>query len=140
MAYKNNCYGFVKAALDNNQYDDIFCDMRDMPLEKVVKSWKIVDVLTAGFQDSLAKTLEKNPFHVIELLNPIKQSEHLAIISQSGAIYEQNWPDWQMRLGLSLEKIMEEYKNLFGCAYYNIYAVPQDRQKNIEDFLDYMQN
>lgn len=108
--------------------------MRDMPLEKVVKSWKIVDVLTAGLQDSLAKNLEKKPFYVIELLNPIKQSEHLAIISQSGAIYEQNWPDWQMRLGLSLEKIMEEYKNLFGCAYYNIYAVPQDRQKKYRRF------
>lgn len=62
--------------------------MRDMLLEKVVKSWKIVDVLTAGLQDSLAKNLEKKPFYVIELLNPIKQSEHLAIISQSGAIYE----------------------------------------------------
>lgn len=140
MQYKNNCYGFVKAALDNNQYDDIFCDMRDMPLEKVVKTWKITELLKEGFQDSLAKVLQKKPFYVIELLNPMKQSEHLAIISSAGGVFEQNWPDWQIRLGVALEQVMEEYRNFFGCAYYNVYAVPESRQKNIEQFLDYMQN
>lgn len=137
MEYKNNCYWFVKSALEGNSQDDCFCDIEDINLGKKIASWKYKKEEIA---ESLSEVLDNGggSYLVLELLQSQhrKDSQHVALITFDGNFCDQNWPDWIIRINENIENLFEEYSDIRWCNYYNVYSLKnKEQEKNIVSFI-----
>lgn len=137
MKYKNNCYWFIKSALEGNSQDDCFCDREDLNLGKKITSWKYKKEETIEF---LNEILDKGvgSYLILELLKTKykKDSQHVVLLTFDGKICDQNWPDWSIRINENIENLFEEYSDIRWCNYYNVYSLKnKEQEKNIDSFI-----
>ena len=137
VQYKSNCYGFVYAGLHNSD-EEFFKTREDLELGKLIHKWKIEDSLEETC-DEISDVLSNTS--VIELLDGEWRSQHVAFVTEYGDIFDQDWPDGDIRNGnISLETLIAEYEkkfydhNLWDLSY-RIYELHDKYVKNVEQFL-----
>ena len=138
--YSSNCYGFMHAWLLNSE--DEFYLSRDEAFEWFTwiktldkKLNKIQSNTTESIQDCLSDN--ENVFSIVEIFDEDKRSQHVAFLDNIWNFYDQDGPDWPIRLGEDMEELLEEYKEKLGwTAYYQIHILNKDLSTKVEDFLD----
>ena len=142
--YSSNCYGFMYAGLLNSE--DEFYLSRDEAFEWIngIKTldkklnkiqWNTID----SIQDCLSENSE-NKYNVIEIFDWDKKSQHVAFLDYDWNFYDQDGPDWPIRLWENIEDLLHEYKNmLWWTAYYQIHILNKDLSTKVENFLDDLQ-
>ena len=139
--YSSNCYGFMYAWLHNSE--DEFYLSRDEAFERIDWIKKLNKRLNRIQEDSSESILDclsdevENPFSVIEIFDEDKRSQHVAFIDYNGKFYDQDGPDWPIRLWENIDDLLHEYEeNLWWTAYYQIHILDKDLSTKVENFLD----
>ena len=82
----------------------------------------------------------ENKYSVIEIFDWDRKSQHVAFLDYDWNFYDQDGPDWPIRLGKNMENLFEEYKEkLWGTTYYQVHILNKDLSTKVEDFLDELQ-
>ena len=141
--YSSNCYGFMHAWLLNSEGE--FYLSRDEAFEWInwitkvdKKLTKIQSNSSESIMDCLSEEAE-NQFSIIEIFDWDKRSQHVAFIDYNWKFYDQNGPDWPIRLWRNVEDLLYEYKKLFWTAYYQVHILNKDLSIKVENFLDDLQ-
>lgn len=138
--YSSNCYGFMHAGLLNSE--DEFYLARDEAFEWI--NWiKTLDKKLNKIQNNTVESIQdclsdnENKFSIIEIFDKDKRSQHVAFIDNEWNFYDQDGPDWPIRLGENMEDLFEEYKGkLWWTTYYQVHILNKDLSLKVEDFLD----
>ena len=139
--YSSNCYGFTHAWLLNSE--DEFYLSRDEALEWI--DWiKTIDKKLNKIQSDSSESIidclseeNENRFSIIEIFDENQKSQHVAFIDNNWNFYDQDGPDWPIRLGENIDNLFEEYKEkLWWTTYYQIHILNKDLSLNVEDFLN----
>ena len=134
--YTSNCYWFVYAGLRNSD-EEFFKCADDLKLKRTNFQGKIdkesfrtaeaiMDVFSQEEKDHLC----------LELFDNEKQSQHVAFLDANGNFYDQNWPDWDLRLKKKLDNLLWEYKELFWTAYYMVHPLSFEEEKKVSQFIN----
>jgi len=139
--YSSNCYGFMHAGLLNSE--DEFYLSRDEAFEwiKWIKTLnKSLTKIRWDTNDTIADCLSENrenKFNIIEIFDWNKKSQHVAFVDYNGNFYDQDGPDWPIRICENMENLLQEYvENLWWTAYYQIHILNKDLSMKVEHFLD----
>ena len=139
--YSSNCYGFMHAGLLDSE-DDFYLS-RDEAFEWIKWITKLGKRLTKIQDDSSEFILDclseesENPFSVIEIFDWDERSQHVAFIDYDWNFYDQDWPNWPIRLWENIDYLLDEYKEkLWWTAYYQIHILDKDLSMKVEKFLD----
>ena len=139
--YSSNCYGFMHAGLLNSE--DEFYLSRDEAFEwiKWIKTLnKTLTKIQWDTNDTIADCLlenRENKFNIIEIFDWNKKSQHVAFVDYNGNFYDQDGPDWPIRIWENMENLLQEYvENLWWTAYYQIHILNKDLSMKVEHFLD----
>jgi len=139
--YSSNCYGFMHAGLLNSE--DEFYLSRDEAFEwiKWIKTLnKSLTKIQWDTNDTIADCLSENrenKFNVIEIFDWDKKSQHVAFVDYNGNFYDQDGPDWPIRIWENMENLLQEYvENLWWTAYYQIHILDKDLSMKVQHFLD----
>lgn len=133
--FKSNCYGFVYAGL-NNSNDEYFKSHDDLKLEKTILKWKIDEEIISTsdeIKDVFFQTNTKRS--ILELFDNDNRSQHVAFLDQEGNYYDQNWPDWPIRLNENLDDLLSAYNKQFWESSYKIYSIPKHQELKVDEFL-----
>ena len=138
--YSSNCYGFMHAWLLNSE--DEFYLSRDEAFEWI--KWitklgsrlaKIQDDSSVFILDCLSEETE-NEFSVIEIFDRDERSQHVAFLDYDWNFYDQDGPDWPIRLWENIDYLLDEYKEkLWWTAYYQIHILDKDLSMKVGNFL-----
>ena len=137
--YSSNCYGFVHAGLLNSE--DEFYLSRDEAFEKINwiktldKKLNKIQWNTANYITDCLSENGENKYSIIEIFDWDKRSQHVAFIDYNWEFYDQNGPDWPIRLWKNIDDLLYEYKELFWTAYYQIHILNQNLSIKVENFL-----
>jgi hypothetical protein len=64
----------------------------------------------------------------------------VAFIDNEWNFYDQDGPDWPIRLGENMEDLFEEYKEkLWWTTYYQVHILNKNLSTKVENFLDDLQ-
>ena len=138
--YSSNCYGFVHAWLLNSENE--FYLSRDEAFEWInwiTKLDKKLNKIQSDSSESIIDCLSgetENQFNVIEIFDWDRRSQHVAFVDYNWKFYDQDWPDWPIRLWRNVEDLLYEYKNLFWTAYYQVHILNKDLSTKVENFLN----
>jgi len=139
--YSSNCYGFMHAWLLNSEAE--FYLSRDEAFEwiKWIKTLnRKLKRIQWDTKDIIADCLLQNPenkFNIIEIFDWDKKSQHVAFLDYDNNFYDQDGPDWPVRLWKKIENLLHEYvENLWWTAYYQIHILNKDLSMKIEKFLN----
>jgi hypothetical protein len=79
----------------------------------------------------------KSLFSVIEIFDWKERSQHVAFLDYNWNFYDQDGPDWPIRLWENIDYLLDEYKEkLWWTAYYQIHILNKDLSMNVESFLN----
>ena len=136
--YSSNCYWFVYAWLKDS--DDEFYLARDEALREVKYSHTWLEKISDDLYEILDNVvynpyLEWDWYKIIEIFDSNKKSQHVAFLDWNWKFYDQDGPDWPIRITKSLDDLLYEYKSLFGTAYYQVHALSQKQSSNVENFI-----
>ena len=139
--YTSNCYGFMHAWLLNSK--DKFYLSRDEAFEWIkwiTKLGKKLSEIQYDSSESIKDCLSdetENWFSVIEIFDWNKRSQHVAFIDYNWKFYDQDGPNWDIRLWGNIEDLLYEYEDiLWWTAYYQIHILNKDLSTKVENYLD----
>ncbi len=114
----------------------MFLSRGDIKLSQFMKTKEQIDENTDETISKIFEILQENnsKWKVIELFDNEKKSQHLAFLNSEGKIYDETFRKG-IRFEEDLSTLLDEYKDLFGNAYFQIHRIKPEQQENVNAFI-----
>ena len=137
-SFRNNCYGFVYAGLQNSE-EEYFKNIDDLNLKNVELKGKIdkeIIITTDAIKETFALSNKTKEWKILQLFDHEKRSQHVAFIDVLWRFYDQNGPDGEIRLGGNLDDLLYQYQSLFWTAYYQVHPLDFNQEQMVSNFIE----